>query len=49
MEPRRDRRDEADRRLMEQIPQEPIAADPDEEGEPKRTQEDDEESEPTPA
>lgn len=49
MEPRRDRRDDPDRRLMQETPQEPIAADPDEEGEPKVGPNDDEESEPAPA
>lgn len=49
MEPRRDKREDPDRRLMEETPQEPIAADPDEEGEPKPAPDDDEEPEPTPA
>lgn len=45
MEPRRDEQD-ADRKIMEEIPQEPIAADPIEEGEGKDgAEEDDSEDE----
>ncbi len=43
MKPRRQRDEQSARRLMEETPQEPMAADPDEEGETQRESEDEDE------